>query len=110
MKGSAWEYRKNILISFQSYITPETDFALKDFSARTGRSTQSVGYGKTAMVFHMLKDLIGEEAFFVSLREFIERNSFREASWQDLQKVFQDTTGKDLDWFFRQWVDGKGCL
>jgi len=110
MKGKGWEYRKQTLVSFQSYITAEHDFALKDFTSRSDKATASVGYGKTAMVFHMLKEMLGQDIFRSSLKEFYAKNRFSTASWADVQKACEAVSGKNLDWFFRQWLDNKGAL
>jgi aminopeptidase N len=107
-KGKGWEYRKTILNNFQSYVTPDKDFPLRDFRERTGFSSMAIGYGKGAMLFHMLKNLVGTETFFRSLRRLVEDNKFRQASWGDVEKSFQQESGKDLGWFFRQWLDRKG--
>lgn len=107
-KGKGWEYRKQALISFQSYITGENDLPLKAFFSRTGRASSSVGYGKSAMVFHMLKNLAGEDIFYKALGFFIQKNRFAAASWKDIEDAFVFASGKDLGWFFRQWVDEKG--
>lgn len=110
MKDKGAEYRKQILVNYQSSVTPEKDLALKDFISRTDKASASVGYGKTAMVFHTLKGLVGQDLFRRALKEFFEKNRFRPASWQDLQKAFETVSAKDLDWFFQQWVQGKGAL
>ena len=110
MKGKGPEYRKQILVEYQSQTTPEKEFALKDFSSRTDRATASLGYGKTAMVFHALKGLLGHDLFRSALKELYEKNRFRPVSWEDLQTAFETVSAKNLDWFFKQWVEGKGAL
>ncbi len=107
-KGRGWEDRKNILINFQSYVTPEKDFPLREFSGRTGFASAAIGYGKGAMLFHMLENILGRETFLKSLRRLIEDNKFRKASWADVEKPFELESGKDLGWFFTQWLDRKG--
>ena len=109
IKGNGWDYRKQLLVSFQSYVSPENDIPLTSFSGRADQATKSVGYGKAAMVFHMLKDLVGEEQFFAALRTFIEENRFAAASWDDIKKTFESAAAEKLDWFFRQWVEEKGA-
>ncbi|MDP2158476.1 MAG: M1 family aminopeptidase, partial [Nitrospirota bacterium] len=109
-KGKGPEYRKQILVDYESFITNEKDFPLKDFISRTDKATASVGYGKTAMIFHALKGLVGQDLFKKSLQEFYETNRFRPASWTDLQKAFEPVSAINLDWFFKQWVEGKGAL
>lgn len=108
IKGAGWDYRKQALISFQSYVTLANDFPLKDFTVRTDRASGAVGYAKSAMVFHMLKNLVGEEVFYHSLRILIEKNRFNTASWNEVRDAFEFASGKDLNWFFKQWVEEKG--
>jgi uncharacterized iron-regulated protein len=107
-KGKGWEYRKQILIDYMSYVNDKNEFPIKDFRGRTDFSSKSIGYGKTAMVFHMLKNIVGDDIFYKSLRDFINENRFKRASWDDIKNVFEKTYKKDLDWFFKQWVDVAG--
>ena len=109
LKGKGWEYRKDIMISFRSYVTPENDFPLTSFTGRTDYASRAIGYGKAAMVFHMLKTMVGEEMFYRSIRSFVEKNRFRFASWNDIKTAFETSSGRDLSWFFTQWVEGKGA-
>jgi aminopeptidase N len=108
LKGKGAEYRKGLLMGYQSYVTPENDFPLSSFMSRTDRVSSSVGYGKATMVFQMLKNLVGEKTFYEALRAFIDKNRFRPASWKDIRASFEEASGKKLDWFFSQWVDEKG--
>jgi aminopeptidase N len=107
-KGTGWEYRKKILTDYQSYVTAENEFPLRDFYERTGPASMAIGYGKGAMLFHMLRTLVGDEAFYGSLRRLIETNRFREATWEDIRASFEVSCGADLGWFFSQWLDRKG--
>jgi aminopeptidase N len=107
-KGEGWEYRKKILTDYQSYIRPEKDFPLRDFVGRTDFASKAIGYGKGTMFFHMLENLVGEEAFYRALRSLIGEYRFRHASWEDIRKSFERISGKDLGWFFSQWLDRKG--
>ena len=108
LKDKGWDYRKQTLISFESYVTSEKDFPLRSFSGREDRASAAIGYGKSAMVFHMLRRMVGEEIFFSSLRKFVEKNRFKAASWSDIRDVFESGYGKDLEWFFKQWVEESG--
>jgi aminopeptidase N len=108
LEGKGAEYRKDLLMGYQSYVTPENNLPLASFASRTDRVTGAVGYGKATMVFHMLRNLVGEETFYGALRAFIEKNRFRPASWADIRASFEAASGKKLDWFFTQWIDEKG--
>ncbi len=107
-KGKGWEYRKKILTDYQSYVTPGKEFPLRAFFERTDFASAAIGYGKGAMLFHMLRNLVGDEAFYRSLRHLIENNKFRNATWEDIRTSFETVSGKELGWFFSQWLDRKG--
>ncbi len=107
-KGKGWEYRKQTLIDYMSYVNERNEFPLRDFRGRTDFSSKAIGYGKTAMVFHMLKNIAGDDVFYKSLRDLIQDKRFKKASWDDIKKVFERNLQKSLDWFFSQWVDIAG--
>lgn len=107
-ENKGWEYRKKLITDYESYVTPEKEFPLKDFKGRFDFSSRAIGYGKGAMVFHMLKKNLGDDLFYSGLKKFIEKNKFREASWLDIKNIFKEVSNKDLDWFFSQWIDRKG--
>ncbi|MBA4372406.1 MAG: hypothetical protein C0402_06040 [Thermodesulfovibrio sp.] len=108
LKGGGAAYRRQMLTAYQSAVTPEKDFSLAVFSGRTDRASAAVGYSKAGMVFHMLRELVGEEAFRTALRRFAADNLFKTASWLDIQAAFEAAAQKKLGWFFTQWIDGKG--
>lgn len=108
MKGNGWDYRRQSLISFQSYVTPENDITLTSFTGRSDPATKSIGYGKAAMVFHMLKDLAGEDSFYAALKSLIGNKMFKTAAWTDIRDAVESASGKKLDWFFKQWLEQKG--
>lgn len=65
-------------------------------------------YNKGGLVLHMLRDLVGDEAFFASLRLYLQRHAYSSVEADDLRQAFEEITGKDLNWFFDQWFFGKG--
>lgn len=105
----AREYRKDINRDFTVYVTPENDMPLTEFAGRTTRATRAIGYGKCAMVFHMLQQLMGEDAFFKTLRAIISKHMLRQIGWTEIQEEFSAAHGGDLDWFFAQWVRETGA-
>lgn len=107
-KGRGWEYRKQILVDYAGYVGSKNDFPLKDFKGRADYASKAIGYGKAAMVFHMLRSTVGEDAFNKSLRGFVREKQFQQASWDDIRKAFEQNYGKDLGWFFKQWIDEAG--
>jgi hypothetical protein len=71
--------------------------------------TQSVGYGKTLMVFHMLRRALGDKAFREGLRRLYGDNVFRAAGWSDVEAAFSAVAGEPLAAFFQQWVERPGA-
>jgi aminopeptidase N len=100
-------YRKQILINYQAYVNTDTAMPLTSFISRANKAQAAIGYGKAAMMFHMLRERFGDRLFFDSLRELIRNNTFRMASWHDIQRAFEKTTGKNLYAFFGQWLNRK---
>lgn len=107
-KGEGWKYRKKILEDYQNYVTPANEFPLRKFVERTDRASMAIGYGKGAMLFHMLEKMVGTGTFYKSIRRLIVQNEFRDASWDDIEKAFEHESGMSLGWFFKQWLDRKG--
>jgi aminopeptidase N len=82
--------------------------SLASFRSRTHGAEAAVGYGKSAMLFVMLRDTIGEEAFARGIRAFWEAHQFRRASWDDLRRAFERAAGRPLGAFFAQWLERRG--
>ena len=65
-------------------------------------------YEKGSLVLHMLRRETGNDLFFKSLNLYCTRHRGGNVITQDLQRAFEDTTGRNLDWFFDQWVYKEG--
>lgn len=65
-------------------------------------------YQKGGCVLHMLRKYVGDEAFFESLKRYLNDNRFKPAEIHHLRLAFEEVTGEDLNWFFNQWFFGKG--
>ncbi len=83
--------------------------SLAEFRSRTHGAAAAIGYGKAAFVFFMLRDLIGADAFGRGIRTFWRQQRFRVASWADLQRAFEQASGRSLATFFAQWVRRAGA-
>jgi hypothetical protein len=71
-----------------------------------GRVFRAIVYNKAAMVLHMLRRLVGDEAFFAGLRRFYTEWRFRKAGTNDLRLALQEISGRDLNRFFEAWIYG----
>ena len=61
-------------------------------------------YPKGARVLHMLRSLLGDEAFFKTLSHFLHRYAFDAVDTADFIRSVKTVTGQNLDWFFDQWL------
>ena len=65
-------------------------------------------YNKGGSVLHMLRDYLGDDAFFASLKKYLTDNEFSAVEVDELRMAFEDVTGEDLQWFFDQWFLSAG--
>ncbi len=65
-------------------------------------------YNKGGQVLHMLRKLVGDDAFYASLKVYLDKNRFKSAEIHDLRLAFEEVTGQDLNWFFNQWFLSAG--
>ena len=56
----------------------------------------------------MLRNYVGDDAFFKSLNNYLTTNKFKTGEAAQLRLAFEETTGKDLNWFWNQWYYGSG--
>ncbi|MGI8884423.1 MAG: M1 family metallopeptidase [Pyrinomonadaceae bacterium] len=68
----------------------------------------TITYQKGGAVVHTLRETIGDEAFWKALNIYLNRHKFGNVETGDLQKVMEETSRVNLEWFFRQWVYGAG--
>ncbi len=102
-------YRLQILRNYATLVKPDRDFALKQFQSRYDPITKTIGYDKGAMVFHMLRRQVGEEAFWGALKDLYRDRLFKSTSWSDIQKAFEARGQQSLKIFFDQWVFQRGA-
>lgn len=107
--AEARDYRREWLRNYAALVPPEADFPLSRFHRRTDNISKVIGYDKGAMVFHMLREQVGETHFWNGLRRFYAEMRFRPASWDDIRHIFAHESGQDLDGFFDQWVNRSGA-
>ncbi|MCV9388976.1 M1 family aminopeptidase [Reichenbachiella ulvae] len=60
-------------------------------------------YNKGAAVLHMLRNYVGDEAFFAALNLYLEENALESVELANLRMAFEEVSGEDLNWFFDQW-------
>ncbi|MDH3662833.1 MAG: M1 family aminopeptidase, partial [Alphaproteobacteria bacterium] len=105
---AAWQMRLGWLRDF-SALPAERDRPIDSFKSKGHDADQVVGYNKVAMVFHMLKRELGEDAFDAGLKGFWQTHKFKTAAWSDLKASFETAGGRGLDGFFAPWLTQTGA-
>ncbi|HWR98466.1 MAG TPA: M20/M25/M40 family metallo-hydrolase [Candidatus Methanoperedens sp.] len=108
-RGEGAEHRRVTLQKYADFVLAGRDLPLTAFRSRHGSVTEAVGYGKTMMLFHMLRLEIGDALFIESLRTLWREKRFATASFGEVRAAFEKGAGKDLAWFFAQWVERTGA-
>jgi len=67
-----------------------------------------VTYQKGGGILHMLRNYLGDEAFFAGMNDYLKTNEYQNAEAHQLRLSFEKVSGKDLNWFFNQWYFGSG--
>ena len=65
-------------------------------------------YNKGGRILHMLRNHLGDEAFFQGLNKYLTSNAYKSAEVHNLRLAMEEVSGEDLNWFFNQWFLGKG--
>lgn len=99
------DYVNSLALGYRSVAElGEGVFAVHDPEVLFGVTT----YRKGALVFHMLRYLIGDEVFDALLLAWLDRHRFGVATTEDFQALAEEISGRDLEPFFAQWVYGAG--
>ena len=67
-----------------------------------------VSYNKGGAILHMLRNYVGDDAFFAGLTDYLKTNEFGTGEAHQLRLSLEKISGKDLNWFFNQWYFGNG--
>ncbi|HEV8160692.1 MAG TPA: DUF3458 domain-containing protein, partial [Pyrinomonadaceae bacterium] len=107
------DYLRKIRENAQLFFVDETinrnRHGLYNLSARPDDSIFDITtYQKGGAVIHTLRETVGTENFWKAVNLYLTRHKFQNVETSDLQKVMEEVSGKDLNWFFAQWVYGGG--
>ncbi|MBK6378347.1 MAG: hypothetical protein IPF72_00750 [Chitinophagaceae bacterium] len=67
-----------------------------------------MSYNKGGRILHMLRNYVGDDAFFKSLNNYLTTNKFKAGEAGLLRLAFEEVTGKDMNWYWNQWYYGSG--
>jgi hypothetical protein len=105
---------RDVLRQFRRWALDDSDQGSVYLGYRLGhikgesRTFRALVYNKGAGVLHMLRRLIGDEAFFAGIRTFYAENRFKKAGTDDLRKAMEAASKSDLSRFFERWIYDNG--
>ncbi len=102
------KFRENMSAKRESYFKfarqprgPILDTTITNYMALLNPNN----YAKAGWVLHMLRDVVGEEAFWRGVQSYYARYQKSNALTQDFRAVMEEASGTSLHWFFRQWLE-----
>lgn len=78
------------------------------YEPNPGRMFNRHTYQKGAQVWRMLENYLGRESFFAGLKHYLTDHAYQSVDLHDYRLAFEEVTGKDLLWFFDQWLIDEG--
>jgi aminopeptidase N len=72
--------------------------------------TSSHTYQKGSWILHMLRGVVGDDAFQRGIRRYYQRHFNGNATTADFRRAMEEAAGRDLGWFFEQWLYKPGTL
>ncbi len=83
---------------------------VQDISSVDNIFNSNRSYAKGAVVLHMLRGVVGDSTFYKTLRTYAATPTlaYGTAVTEDFQAVAQQVSGRDLNYFFKQWIYGEG--
>ncbi|MBP0611453.1 M1 family metallopeptidase [Chryseobacterium sp. cx-311] len=67
-----------------------------------------VSYNKGGSILHMLRNYLGDDAFYAGLNDYLKTNEYGTGEASQVRLSLEKVSGKDLNWFFNQWFYGSG--
>ena len=99
-----WRERNTWMQSRELYPIPIVTRDINDSIEYEGNV-----YDKAGWVIQMLREQMGDEAFFRALKHYLESNRLQNVVSADLQKAIEESSGTNVDQFFDQWIYGAGA-
>jgi len=108
-RGQGEAYRRSTLQKFTNVVDETNDFPVNKFLSRYDAASASIGYGKSLMMWHMLRRQLGDDDFKKTFALFNENFKFKVASFDDIRRSAEEVSGMDLESFFTQWLTRTGA-
>ena len=107
-ENAARDMRFDWLLEFDA-LPQEKRFPLRQFITKSHGQAQAIGYGKSAMVLHMLERKIGAHVFDKCVKNLWSKWKFKRVGWQEIENTFSECSTSDLSLFFKRWLDDPGA-
>ncbi len=108
LAGMNGSFRKNLLLDYETTVNQKNEVSLHDVGNGENLASRAIVRDKSALVLHQLRRIVGEEDFIQASKIAAAESRSAPLSWDGLKKLLEHETGKDLSWFFQQWIDRKG--
>ena len=99
---------KESVLKFQ-HANPDYTIIHKNLSDMSQVLTGQI-YQKGAWILHMLRGVIGTDAFWEGIRTYYAAYRNSNATTSDFRRIMEEVSGQDLEVFFRQWLYDPGTL
>ena len=115
-QGKGAEHRRTTLQKYLDFVDVDgaspglqgKDFPLVDFRGRDSAASEAIGYGKTLMLFHMVRRQVGDAAFAKGLQLLWTSKQQQPATFDDVAAAFSQASGSSLAPFFTAWTTQTG--
>ena len=107
-RGNGGQYRLKALQRYSNFAAQGADQPLLDFVSRHNDASQSLGYSKSLMLFHMLRRALGDQAFTAGLRRLWQQHRYTRIGFAETVRTL---TGSDdaLGAEFQGWLQRTGA-
>jgi len=99
-------WRRTILRAGLTGNIQESD--MQAAPVETGSARQALIYNKGPYAFHMMRNLVGDEAMWKLMKDIGQEFAGKLIVTSDLQRVAEESLGRPMGWFFDQWIRGTG--
>ncbi|EGD34315.1 M1 family aminopeptidase [Capnocytophaga sp. oral taxon 338] len=85
----------------------EKDLVRFDYKGREDMF-DAVSYNKGGSILHMLRNYLGDKAFFEGISRYLKEHQYGTGEAHQLRLALEEVSGRDLNWFFNQWYFNHG--
>jgi aminopeptidase N len=99
----------NIMNASKTGVALTKSIYVEDITTVGSIFSGTLSYNKASIVVYMLRHVLGDEAFFKAMKAYVSSiHSYGNATTENLRDIVNVSSGKNLDYFFQQWIYGKG--